>query len=385
MKKNILRILSYILVAALASMLTLALDPASDREQPCKLEQLEALIQEKFIGEVDTTAMQDSAAAAMIESLGDRWSYYIPAADYASYKEQMNNAYVGVGITIYVREDGTGFDITKVEKKGPAAEAGIRVGDILVEANGQAVGPLGIDGSSAIIRGEEGTTVELTVLRGGEKLTFTVERRLVETEVATAAMLENGIGLVTIVNFDARCADETLAAVEQLLAEGAKALIFDVRFNPGGYKDELVKVLDYLLPEGDLFISEDNAGRTAKDTSDAKHLDIPMAVLVNSDSYSAAEFFAAALQEYDAAVIVGQQTVGKGFFQTTYLLGDGSAVGLSIGKYCTPMGVSLEGVGITPDVPVEVDGETAAAIYAGALDPMEDPQILAAIDALDAA
>ena len=107
-----------------------------------------------------------------------------------------------------------------------------------------------------------------------------------------------------------------------------------------------------------------------------------MAVLVNSGSYSAAEFFAAALQEYDAAVIVGQQTVGKGFFQTVFRLNDGSAVGLSIGRYCTPKGVSLEGVGITPDIPVEVDEETDTAIYAGTLDPMEDPQILAAVDAL---
>lgn len=382
MNKNVFRILSYILVAALASMLTMTLGLILDRGKVSKLEQLEALIQKRFIGEVNVTALEDSAAEAMIESLGDRWSYYIPASDYAAHMEKKNNAYVGVGITIHVPEDESGFDITKVEANGPAAEAGIRPGDILVEADGQAVGPLGVDGGSAIIRGEAGTTVELTVLRNGEKLTFTVERRLVETAVATAEMLENDIGLVTIVNFSARCADETLAAVEQLLAEGAKSLIFDVRFNPGGYKDELVKVLDYLLPEGDLFISEDYAGRAATDTSDADCLDIPMAVLVNSGSYSAAEFFAAALQEYDAAVIVGQQTVGKGFFQTVFRLNDGSAVGLSIGRYCTPKGVSLEGVGITPDIPVEVDEETDTAIYAGTLDPMEDPQILAAVDAL---
>ena len=381
MKKTILRILSYILVAAVASAATLFLS-APVQEAPTKLDQLEDLILERFIGEADVTAMEDGAAAGMIDSLGDRWSYYIPAADYQEYQEQMANAYVGVGITITVREDMSGFDVTKVEPKGPAAEAGIRVGDLLVAANGQRVGPLGLEGSTAIIKGEEGTTVDLTVLRDGVELTFTVERRLVETEVATARMLEANIGLVTIFNFDSRCASETLAAIEALLEEGAQALIFDVRFNPGGYKDELVEILDYLLPEGDLFVSEEYTNITYVDTSDAECLDIPMAVIVNAESYSAAEFFAAALQEYEAAIIVGQQTVGKGYYQTSFRLSDGSAVGLSIGRYCTPKGVSLEGVGITPDIPVEVDEETAAAIYALTLEPEEDPQIQAAVEAL---
>ena len=195
-------------------------------------------------------------------------------------------------------------------------------------------------------------------------------------------MLENNIGLVTIVNFDSRCADETIAAMESLLDQGAQKLIFDVRYNPGGYKDELVKVLDYLCPEGLLFRSEYYNGKIEDDMSDAGCLNVPMAVLVNGSSYSAAEFFAAALRDYDKAVIVGEQTCGKGYFQSTFRLKDGSAVGLSIGKYYTPGGVSLADVGVTPDVTVEVDAETAAKIYSGMLDPMEDPQILAAIDAL---
>jgi len=195
-------------------------------------------------------------------------------------------------------------------------------------------------------------------------------------------MLEDNIGLVTIVNFDARCFDESKAAIEQLLKEGATALIFDVRNNPGGYKDEMVKLLDYLLPEGVLFRSEDYRGKVQIDESGADHLDIPMAVLVNGYSYSAAEFFAAALMEYDAATVVGQKTYGKGYFQTTIYLNDGSAVGLSIGKYTTPEGKSLAGVGIIPDIVVEVDEETDAAIYAGILEPEHDPQIQAAVNAL---
>ena len=196
-------------------------------------------------------------------------------------------------------------------------------------------------------------------------------------------MLEDGVGLVSIYNFDSRCYDETIAALESLLDQGAQKLIFDVRGNPGGYQKELVKILDYLLPEGDLFRSEYYTGSVVVDKSDAKCLEMPMAVLINGNSYSAAEFFAAALEEYDAAVTVGLPTTGKGYFQTAIRLSDGSAVRLSIGRYTTPNGVSLADVGgLQPNILVEVDDETAAAIAAGTLEPENDPQIQAALEAL---
>ena len=197
-------------------------------------------------------------------------------------------------------------------------------------------------------------------------------------------MLEGNIGLVSIFNFGERCFDESKAVIDQLLQDGATALIFDVRYNPGGLKSEQVKLLDYLLPEGDLFHGEDYTGRVIVEKSDSNHLDVPMAVLVNGYSYSAAEYFAAVLSEYDAAVLVGQQTYGKGRFQYTIVLQDGSAVLLSSGRYTTPSGMDLTGVGITPDVVVEVDEETDFAIYARILDPADDPQIQAAVAALQA-
>ncbi len=381
MKNKLLRAISYVLVAAAASVLTLALCSGSGGG-PSKLEQLEGLIQERFIGEADSAAMEDAAADAMIRSLGDRWSYYIPASEYQSHMENQANAYVGIGITIQLREDGTGFDITKVEENGPAQEAGLLAGDIITAVDGEKAAALGADGAKEKVRGREGTRVDITVLRQGTELTLSVERRTIETAVATGELLEGGIGLVTIVNFNSKCADETISAIESLLDQGAEKLIFDVRFNGGGYKAEMVKVLDYLLPEGPLFRSVDYAGRERVDKSGESHLDIPMAVLVNGSSYSAAEFFAAALREYDAAMVVGEKTSGKGHFQNTFRLLDGSAVGLSVGKYFTPKGVSLEGVGITPDVPVEVDTETAALVYAGTLPHGEDPQLQAAVAAL---
>ena len=382
----LLKVLSYILAASIGAAVAvmLFLQPGNVRTDPgfSKLEELQALIEERFIGEADATAMGDGAAVGMIESLGDRWSYYISAAEYESYMEQMKNAYVGVGITVTLREDGTGADIIQVVKGGPAEAAGLLPGDVIVAVDGVYFDTSDMQDLTLRIKGVEGTTVDITILRDGAENVFTVERRTIEVTVAEGEILEEGIGLVTIYNFDARCAKESIEAIESLLASGAKSIIFDVRNNPGGYKNEMVELLDYLLPAGILFRSEYYTGETAEDRSDAKHLDIPMMVLVNSESYSAAEFFAAALREYDAAWVVGEQTCGKGYFQQTYDLSDGSAVSLSVGKYYTPKGVSLADVGITPDVEVAVDDETFMDIYYGYLEPAEDPQIQAAAELL---
>lgn len=373
---------SYVAVAMVASLLTMTLMlPLLETDgSVSKLDQLSALIQERFINEVDVTAMEDAAAEAMVDSLGDRWSHYISAAEYGSYQNRMANSYVGVGITVAVREDGIGYDIRQVAAGGPAEAAGVLAGDVLVGAGGERFENVTDTQETDVIRGEEGTFVELVVLRDGQELTFNVERKTIKTVVASGEMLPGNVGLVTIVNFNTNCAQETIAVVEDLIAQGAQALIFDVRNNPGGYKRELVEVLDYLLPEGPLFRSLDYLGREEVDESDAEFVDLPMAVLVNSESYSAAEFFAAAIREYEAGFVAGEQTCGKGYFQITTQLIDGSAVGLSVGKYFTPKGVSLAEVGgLTPDLQVEVTQEEFAAIYAGTLEPEDDPQIQAAL------
>lgn len=382
MKKKILVVLSYVLVAVIAAGTALLCCRVADLKSMNKMETLEQVLDAYFIGDIDQKKLEDAASAAMVAALGDRWSYYMSAEQYQSYLQSMSNSYVGVGITVQARTDGKGIDILEVVEGGPAAEKGLLVGDILVAVDGTDITAKELTEVSQLIRGSEGTDVTLTVQRGAERLTVTVTRQKFQTKVATAKMLEGNIGLITIENFDDRCAEETIAAIEELKKQGAVALIFDVRNNPGGYKHELVKLLDYLLPEGEIFRTEDYRGKTEVDESDAACLDMPMAVLMNLSSYSAAEFFAAALDEYDAAVTVGEKTYGKGYFQTAIALRDGSAVNLSVGKYYTPKGVSLAGVGLTPDVPVAVDEKTAALIAAGTLAPEEDPQIIAAINAL---
>ena len=381
--KKLLKIAGYVLTALGGAGAAVAALALTGQLHTTKLEQLQAIIEERYIGEVDVTAMEDSAAAAMVAAIGDRWSGYIAAADYQDYLDRMNNSYVGVGMTIQALEEG-GFEVVRVEPTGPAAEAGVEAGDVIVGVNGMDATTHTASELSAIVKGKAGTTVDITFRRGGEERTLTIQRREIQTMVAEGRMLEGNVGLVSIYNFDSRCHDETIAAIEELLDQGAEKLIFDVRNNPGGYQKELVKILDYLLPEGPLFRSEYYTGQVLVDESDADCLEITMAVLINGDSYSAAEFFAAALEEYEAAVTVGQPTTGKGYFQTAIELNDGSAVRLSVGRYTTPNGVSLadEG-GLVPNIQVEVDDAAYVAIAAGILDPEEDPQILAALDALD--
>ena len=379
--KKLITVLSYLTTAMAACAVTL-LVTIGKTPGSTKLDQVEYLIKNRFIEEADMEKAEDAAATAMIDSLGDRWSYYLSAADYATHREQVENAYVGIGITISPEENGQGFLILAVQKDSGAEAAGLLAGDIITGAESQDVRGMTTAQLRDIIRGKEGTSVSLEITRDSEVLRVQVTRMQILTEVVRYEMLGNSIGLIAISNFDARCADETIAAIEALREQGAQALIFDVRNNPGGYATELVKVLDYLLPEGDLFRTLDYAGRETVDKSDASFLDMPIAVVCNEDSYSAAEFFPAAIQEYGAGTIVGMPTCGKGYFQYTYELSDGSAVGLSAGKYFTPSGKSLIGTGIQPDVVVEVDDETRAKIAYGTLDAKDDPQIQAAVDIL---
>lgn len=346
-----------------------------------KLMELETVIESRFVGDIDKKKAEDAAAEALVDALGDRWSYYMTAEEYLTQQENSNNAYVGIGITISTTGDGRGYEILATTEGGGGAQAGLLAGDIVTAVDGQEVGAMDTNQIRSLVRGEEGSFVEVTVLRGEETLSFRVERRKYEITVASGKMVTETVGLVTIEDFNTRCAQEAIAAIESLMEQGAEKLVFDVRNNPGGYAHELTALLDYLLPEGEIFHAVYYNGKEDITESDASSLELPMAVLVNGSSYSAAEFFAAALQEYDAATVVGTQTCGKGYFQQTISLSDGSAVGLSVGKYYTPSGRNLQDIGVTPDIPVELDPEDESALAYDNLEPEQDAQLQAAIAA----
>lgn len=378
-QKSLILVLAFAVAILGSAIVTMQLTYREQTPAEAKTAEIGAYLDRFFIDDYDEEKLADAAASAMVEATGDRWSYYLTAEEKSSYDEQMQNAYVGIGVTITAQEELGGMRIEAVTAGGPAEEAGLLTGDIITEVEGEKTLDLGMTGTRTKVRGEEGTFVTLTILRGEESFHISVERRSIQTPVATYEMLNGQIGYLKIANFDSRCAEETNAAMDELIAQGAQALIFDVRYNGGGYKDELVKVLDKILPEGILFQSKDYKGTKQTDRSDAACIKLPMAVLVNQDSYSAAEFFAAAIQEYDWGTVVGTKTVGKGNFQTAFTLSDGSMLNLSIGKYYTPQGRSLTDTGVIPDIEITLSDEDGAKLYYGQLEKADDAQLQAAI------
>lgn len=322
------------------------------------------LVEDSFVGEYDETAAVDAALEALVDGLGDRWSYYLTEEEYAAQNQRRTNQYVGIGITItYEREDG--LLIQSVTAGGPAETAGLLAGEVITAVNGTSLaGETRYDGVT-LIQGEAGTTVSLEILGiDGASRTVTVELASVDSDPVVSQMLEGNVGYVALANFYDNSARYLEEAVTNLQDQGAQALVFDMRNNGGGYLNQLTDMLDFLLPEGPVFLTRDKAGHEEVTYSDAACVDLPMVVLVNADTYSAAEFFAAELQEWGVAQIVGEPTSGKGYSQQTFALPHGGAIAISTASYFTGSGTSLIGTGLTLDREVYLTGEGDAQLEA---------------------
>ena len=319
--------------------------------------EIEKIIDDNYIGDADYNELYNAAAAAMVKSIGDKWSYFMNAEEYEAYKLSSSNEYSGIGVSVKVNSSGE-FEVFSVEESSPAANAGIAVGDIITAIDGEDVSDKTLEDVSLLIRSKANKDFPMTLESGGDTKTVTVACEIIYKNPVSSRLLDGNIGYIKISNFEAGSSENTKKAIEQLLQTGATSFIFDVRNNPGGLLTELVDLLDYILPEGDLFISVDKSGKETVQTSDKVSLKNKMIVLVNGNSYSAAEFFAAALQEYNWATVVGEQTTGKARSQITLELSDGSAVHISTHKYLTPNRVDLaEAGGVTPDIAVAQDDE----------------------------
>lgn len=340
------------------------------------------LVTGKFVGEYDQRTMVESTLENMVTALGDRWSGYLDPQEAQRVKTARANTYVGIGVTVG-QEPEDGLEILRVTEGGPAQAAGLAPGEIIRGVDGQTITAENRADLVNAIQGEAGTTVTLEVEgTDGARRTVEVTRQEIHGLTAAWTMLADQVGLVNIQNFYSGTADLVRQGVEELQAQGARALVFDLRNNPGGYVTELTEILDFLLPEGTIFISRTNDGEETVYTSDAACVDLPMAVLVNAESYSAAEFFAAELREAAGAVVAGEQTSGKGYSQMLFTLADGSAISLSTARYYTGNGISLIGTGVTPEPLVGLSQEEAQRLLAGTLPPEEDPQLQSALAAL---
>ena len=328
---------------------------------------------------VDTTADLDQAMDAGLNSfvngLGDRWSYYLDEERYQQTTARRANNYVGVGITIDMsREEG--LLVREVTEGGPADKAGVLAGDIIIAADGVSLAGDARKEGSDRIRGESGTQVVLTLLgEDGSTRDVTCTRATLRSPSADGELLEGNIGYVKLSNFYSGAADSFQKEVDALVEQGAESLIVDVRSDPGGYIAELEKILDYLLPEGPVFTQKARWWVKSVYQSDAACVNLPMAAIVNADTYSAAELLAAQLRESVGAPIVGELTSGKGYSQVTFPLANGGGVGLSTATYCTGSGHSLIEEGIVPDVELSLN---EGAVMGGE----NDNQLQAAIDLL---
>ena len=344
-----------------------------------KLKEVTDIVDKYYVGDYEEADALELAAAGYVAGLGDVWSGYYTAEQTASIREEESNQYVGIGVSYGIQEDNL-YEITAVTPGGPADKAGMLPGDRLLTADGVDVNTLeSPDDLGALVKGEVGTLVTITVDRAGEELTFQLTRDTILVYSVTSQLLEGSVGYIAISDFNSNVEKEFRSHMESLTAQGAKAFVFDVRNNPGGYVSVMHDMLDSLLPEGPVITMVDKAGTEMPLTSDKACLEVPMAVITNAYSISAAEFFAAALQEYGMATVVGEKTGGKGYSQQTFMLSDGSSVNLSTTRYYTPKGNSLAETGVTPDQTVELSVEDLSLLLSGKLELAEDEQLQAAL------
>ena len=346
-----------------------------------KLYEIETIIESRFIGDAEFSEILDGAASGMISGIGDQWSSYISADELAAYNDNRSNSYVGIGITVS-KNVGEYMYISEVNPTGGAYNAGMLPGDYVKSVEGIDILDMELESVTELIKGEEGTKVDITIIRDGKDINVSVERlRVVEASIEYE-MIGN-VGYIRILNFYDNTAADFKSAVETVIAEGAAGLVFDVRYNGGGYLRELYQMLDYVLPEGVIFRTEDREGNEYTEESDASCVDMPIAVLINDMSISAAEYFAAVISEYNWGTLVGINTLGKGYSQELIYLSDGSAVNLSTRRYFTPNGICLAGVGLTPDIVVEISDEEYVGLYYKTVTHDDDTQLQKAIEILN--
>lgn len=326
-----------------------------------KLQVLEETINDYYyLEEVSDEDLDDGIYKGLLAALGDPYSEYYTAEELMSLMQQSEGIYYGIGAYVGLDAATSLPKISGVIEGTPAEEANLRANDLIYEVDGVSTYGLQLTEAVALIKGEEGTEVVLTIVRDGESdyLEIPVTRRKVESPTVKFEMLDDETAYIQIVEFDEVTVDQFADALATAKGSGMKGLILDLRANPGGNLSAVVEIARMMLPEGMIVYTEDKNGKRMEYTCDGKRrLEVPMVVLVDMNSASASEILAGAVKDYGIGTLVGTTTFGKGIVQQIIPFSDGSAVKLTISSYYTPKGNNIHGIGITPDIECEFDGE----------------------------
>ncbi len=353
-----------------------------------KLETVEKLLDNSYLYDYDKDELWENAIKAYVEALGEPYTHYYTPAEFSSYISNIQDGYVGIGVVVGVN-DSNQIEVVSPYEGGPAYEAGVLPGDIITAVNGTEYSGDKMEEAINIIRnGKKGETVDLTLLRDGEEILLTVERRDITTDSVYGEMIDDGIGYIRITGFDMASEDggqststEFKEKLKTLKDSGMQKLIIDLRDNPGGLLTEVCDIADELLPEGVITYTENKQGNKKYYNSEngGEAEDIPIVVLINGNSASASEVLTGALRDRDRAVVVGSRSYGKGIVQDVRTFIDGAGISFTSAKYYTPSGVCIHGEGIEPDVTVEL-GEEYEGVYASMLSRDEDTQLQKALE-----
>lgn len=347
-----------------------------------KLDELLGYIHLYFYDEAKEEDLEEGLYSGLLQGLGDPYSEYYTEKEYEDLQISATQNYYGIGAALSQDKDSMQVTITHVYEGSPAEAAGLRDGDMIVNVGEIESASMELSDLVTHIRGEEGTLVHLKVYRDGEEdyLEFDVERANIDLPTVEHKMLDGGMGYIHILEFGAPTIKQFEDAAAELAAQGMKAMILDVRDNPGGMITAVTGILDDILPAGTVVYTQDKYGKRQDYTSDdEKKMDIPIAVLVNGRSASASEILAGAIRDFEYGRLIGTKTFGKGIVQTILSLGEGDAIKLTTAKYFTPNGENIHGTGIEPDIELEYE---YAGEKTGEYDEMKDNQVLKAMETL---
>lgn len=384
-KKRIIIIWSAVLIVASSALTIAAVNPfgISNIDDFLRFTQIGKLIRSEYYEDVSGEDYANGAIAGFAYASGDNYTGYLYGDTAKEYLEDSTGAYDGIGVSITADEEDNTIEIVSVMQGTPAEAAGLKVGDKILKIDGAQYNGEQIDEASRVMRGLDGTTVDIEVRRASTDVveTMTVERKHIETDSVTSKMLDENIGYIAISQFIDKTDDDFKAEFDALKAEGMTSLVLDLRNNPGGYVESAVAIASNFVESGKtVAYTLNKAGDRVDYTAEGDTTEIPIAILINGNSASASELLTGCLKDYGLAYVIGEQSFGKGIVQSVYTFSNESVLSVTTDRYYTPNGVCIHGSGISPDEVIPIDEEKYARINSLTID--EDEQLLAAVNHL---